>query len=348
MTRTVEFRYKIIRNGADYGVLHPAAGSAPQISMRETDAVKTSFSGMFLPPEKEVNWLTDEIRPEIIINGTANSLGIFCPFSVNETDDGTMKTISVSANDRCWTVRDCKTERRVYLAAGTNYVDAVISLISEAGIAAINASETDAVLTEDREDWEIGTSYLDIANQLLSEINYDPIWFDADGICTIQPTYTPTAANIRHTLDEHKIESLLIPGIESVTDLLEKANVFVCVCSNADKSTPMRAVAENTNPQSPLSIARRGRRITEVIRVNNIASQEALQTMANKMVTDSMMLGEVLTVNTCLLPGWGVGDVTAIHYGELMAICRETAWTMDLTIGGRMMHTLERKVMALG
>lgn len=348
MTRTVEFRYKIIRNGADYGVLYPATGSAPQISMRETDTVKTSFSGVFLPPKKDVDWLTDEIRPEIIINGKASSLGIFCPFSVHEIDDGTVKTLSISANDRCWAVRDSKTERRVYFPAGTNYAAAVISLISEAGIAAINASETDAVLTEDREDWEIGTSYLDIANQLLSEINYDPIWFDADGICTIQPTYTPMAANIRHTLDEQKIESLLIPGIESVTDLLNKANVFVCVCSNADKASPMRAVAENTNPQSPLSIARRGKRITEVVRVNNIASQEALQTMANKMVTDSMMLGEVITVNTCLMPGWGVGDVTAIHYGDLMAICRETAWTMDLTIGGRMMHTLERKVMALG
>lgn len=347
MTREIDFRYRIVRNGADYGTLDPAPGASPTISMNDADGVKTCLSGTFLQPKKPVDWLTDEIRPELIINGTPHRLGLYLPVSVQENDD-ISKTLAITADDRCWVVRDCKTEDRVFLPAGTNYVAAVISLLAATGITLISATDTTEVLAEDREDWEIGTSYLQIINDLLDEISYAPLWFDQDGVAVIEPIATPTAINIDHYLNAEDPRCLILPGIQTQTDLLSKANVFLCVCSNADKSAPMRAVAENTNPQSPLSIARRGRRITKLIQVNNIPSQEALQTYANRQVTESLLSGEVFSVHTRLLPGFGVGDVTAIRYGELMTICKETAWTMDLSIGGQMTHTLERTVLSLG
>lgn len=347
MTRSLDFRFRIMRGGADYGELYPAESSSPRISMRSSNPVKTNFSGTFLPPEKDVDWMSDEIRPEILLDGVAYSLGIFQPIKVQRIDNGTAVNLSISANDRCWAVRDTRSESRVYFAAGTNYVAAAVSVLTGTGIAVINAVQTAATLGEDRE-WPIGTSRLDIINELLTEINYEQLWFDGSGTAMIQPVRIPNAVNISHVLDETKIESLMLPGIQSDTDLLSAANVFVCVCSNADKSSAMTAIAENTNPQSPLSIARRGKRITKVIQINNIASQAALQAFANRQVSDSMMAGEVITAKTCLLPGFGVDDVTSIRYGDLLAICRETGWTMDLKVGGQMTHTLERTVMTIG
>ena len=347
MIRTIEFRYHIVRNGANYGELFPVLDSAPQISMRSKDEVKTCFSGEFLLPEKPADWLRDEIRPEIVIDGIGHSLGIYCPVKVYESDNGVTRSIAISANDRCWIVKDHRTEGIFFLAAGTNYVSAIMSALTACGITAISAADTVSTLTEDRE-WPSGTSYLDIANELLSEINYKQVWFDGIGNAIVEPVSDPNASNIKHVLDESKIESLMLPGIKSETDILSASNVFVCFCSNADKDEPMLAVAENTNPQSPLSIARRGRRITKVVQVDNIASQEALQTFANRQVTESMLSGETITVRTCLLPGFGVGDVTALRYRDLMAVCLETEWSMELTIGGLMTHTLERTVMPLG
>lgn len=347
MIRTVEFRYHIMRNGSYFGELFPSANSAPRISMRSSGTVKTSFSGTFLRPKKDVNWLTDEISPEIIIDGTRYSLGIYCPNKVDESDDGVSKSISVSAQDRCWMVQDHRTEGMYFIAAGTNYVSAAVSVLTASGIAAVSATDTDEVLPEDRE-WPSGTSYLDIANALLAEINYNQVWFDGLGNAVVEPIAIPDAKNIEHVLDEHSIESLMLPGIRTETDILSAPNVFVCLCSNPDKDTQMLAVAENTNPQSPLSIACRGRRITKVIQVDNIASQEALQTFANRQVTDSMLAGEIITVQTCLLPGFGVNDVIALRYGELMTVCIETGWEMELIIGGMMNHTLERTVIPLG
>lgn len=346
--RTIDFQYKIVRNGADYGTLVPAAGQSPSISMNDADSVKTCLSGTFLQPTKPVDWTTDAIRPELIIDGTVHPLGVYLPVNVSESTNDIVKTVAITADDRCWVVRDCRTEDRVFIAAGTNYVQAAISLLSATGIALINATDTTETIAEDREDWEIGTSYLDIINELLDEISYAPLWFDQNGVAVIEPMAVPDAVSIDHFLSEADPKYRILPGLQSKTDFVAAPNVFVCVCSNADKSAPMRAVAENTNPQSPLSIARRGRRITQVLTVNNIPSQEALQTYANRQVTDSLLSGEVFTVRTKLLPGFGVGDVTAIRYGDLMAICKETAWSMELNVSGQMTHTLERTVMNLG
>ena len=344
MMRTIDFRFRVIRNGGDYCLLHPADNSKPCIRMDDSGDIKTLFTGSFLAPEKEVNWLTDEIRPELILNGVTHRLGVFLPAIVSETDDGVTKSIPIEAYDRGWLARDCRVESRPFFAAGTNYLSAVSSILTSAGIIQIIETPTEAVLAEDREDWEVGTSCLDIANQLLDEINYEHIWFDRDGACILEPVAVPSAQNIEHTLDENNVESMLSPGMSNTTDFYSTPNVFICICSNADKGTVLTATAENTNPQSPLSIARRGRRIAKVVQVNNIASQEELQLYANRLVTDTMFTGETVRVQTALLPGFGVGDTVALQYGDIFSVCRERSWNMQLTVGGKMTHTLEKVV----
>ena len=347
MMRTIEFRHFAVRNGADFCELYAAEGSEPNIMMDDSGSIKTKLSGSFLIPDEDVNWLTDEIRPVMYLDGVRHNLGLFLPASVNQTETATSKRIHIDAYDRGWIVRDHRTEYMLYFQAGTNYLTVVGSILAECGITLISMVPTDAVLTEDRADWDIGTSSLDIVNQLLREINYEELWFDQDGTAILEPKSTPTANNIEHVLDESKVESLLIPGISVATDFYSTPNVFICVCSNADKDAGMVAIAENTNPQSPLSIARRGHRISTIVSVDNIASQEELQLYADRMVTDSLMKGEVIDVSTCLLPGYGVGDIVALKYGELTTICKENRWTMDLRVGGIMKHSLKRVVMNL-
>ena len=347
MTRTVSFRYVIMRSGADYTEIYPTVDSTPVVRMDDSGEIKTSFSGVFQDPGDEVDWLTDQIRPEMVLDGMTYPLGIYLPATVMYAENETTKTVQIEAYDRCWQVKALCTEDQKYFAGELNYLSAVGSLLSEAGIDSVSEDKTDLTLMEGREDWNIGTPALDIVNQLLGEINYKQLWFDANGTAMLQAERLPRAENISHTLDDTKIESMLIPQIQRQTDTYSAPNVFICVCSNADKDEPMIAMAENTNPQSPLSIARRRRRITQVVQLNNIASQDELQSYANRLVSSSMMRGETIQVETALLPGFGVGEVVALRYGELMTLTIERSWTMNLTVGGRMQHTLEKVVMSV-
>lgn len=348
MTRELDFRYVVMRDGADYTTLRPDGSGSQQIRMDDASNIKTSFSGTFMDPGDSVNWLTDEIRPEIIIDGVAHSLGIYLPATVQEAEDETSRSVHVEAYDRSWRVRDTYTESQMTIPAGTGYILAIEQLLTACGIGLISATQNSAVLTEDRADWALGTSYLDIVNQLLGEINYNPLWFDAQGVGILEPASDPTAANIEHTLDDTNVKSLMLPGISKETDVYSAANVIICICSNADKSGPMVATSENTNPQSPLSIQRRKRRIARVVQVSNIASMQELQAYADRLRNETMITGETIQVKTLLLPGFGVDDVTAIRYGDLFAVCIERSFSMDLRIGGLMSHTLEKVVINLG
>lgn len=344
MTRTLDFRYVIVRNGADYGELYPL--SAPRIRCDDEAEIKTSLSGTFLYNDG-IDWLTDEIRVEMDIDGVTSSLGVYLPASVNIRNDSTTKQVNIEAYDRCWLVRDNYTESLQYFASGTSYITAITSLLTACGVALQSVTASAATMAEAREDWDIGTSYLEIINQLLSEINYKPLWFNSKGVAVIEPISEPSADNIQHSFDSTNVKSLMFPQISRETDIYQAPNVFICVCSNADKASGMVATSENTNPQSPLSIARRGRRIASVTQVDNIADQNELQAYADTLRNKSMISGETINVTTALLPDFGVGDIVSLIYDDLCTICVEKSWEMSLEVGGNMSHTLERVVVNL-
>lgn len=347
MHRTVEIRYKLLRGDADYGEIYALPSSPPVLRMDDSAEIKTSLSGSFFPAP-EADWLTDQIRIELVIDGVEHPLGVFLPSDVTEDEAENEKALKIEAFDRCWIVKDCYTQRIESLAAGTNYLTIVKNLLASAGITLVIETPTAATLTERREDWDIGTSFLTIINDLLSEINYKPLWFDAAGYAVLEPATTPTAENIQHTLDSSTVKSLLLPQLRRETDIYRAPNKFLVICSNPDKSGPMTATAVNDNLQSPLSTVHRGRTIMNVEKVNNIASQSELQAYANHKRDMSMYAGETYTVRTALLPGFGVEDVTALHYDDIAAICVERGWEMELQVGGDMVHKLEKVVPAIG
>lgn len=357
--REISFNYVVVRNGADYGKIWPSENSAPNLRMRKDGDIKTSLSGTFLPivfdfddkpTDASVDWLSDQIRPELILDGEVYPLGIYLPASVTENYDrnGTgLVSLGVEAYDRCWQVQT-NIPTQVYFESGVKYTSAIVSLLTSAGIALISSTENSATLQEGREDWDLGTDMLTIVNQLLSEINYDSLWFDQKGLAILKPSLTPTAENIQHVIDATDPDVRVIPGLKAQQDIFTAANVFTVICDNPDKSGPMTATSINSNPQSRLSVQRRGRRIMSVSYVDNIANQTELQAYADLLRNHSMITGETITVKTGLLPGYGVGEVTALIYGDRFDICVEKAWSMELRPGGTMTHTLEKVVVNLG
>lgn len=344
MKRVLDVKFNVLRDGAVFSEIFPVG--MPALRMSSNGDIKAALAGEFLD-NPSVNWLTDTVQPVLIVDGQTSPLGVFLPAAVQRKETETTKSIELELYDRCWQVKDSLTETHIRLNAGANYVDLVQTLLVEAGVTLVQATPTAATLAEDREDWDVGTSRLEIINQLLAEINYNSLWFNSDGAAIVEPVTVPTAANIKHILDGKDIKSLLRPQMSTELDFYNAPNVFICVCSNADKSAPLVATAVNDNPQSPLSIPRRGRRIAQVTKVDNIADLDALQEFANIQRNNSMMGAEVIEIETALHPGYGAFDVTAINYGEISGICAETAWEMALKTGGTMKHTLKKVVYAL-
>lgn len=352
MERSLDFRFKVLRSGADYAALR--ATGKPSLRMLEKAELKTSFQAVFHPDAVDadgrvvpVDWLADEIKPVLVIDGVEHGLGVFAATKAPETDDVTTKLLNVQAYDRCWRVRDTRAESLIYFASGTNYLTAIEQLLTAAGVTSVLATPTTATFATAREDWDIGESYLTIINTLLGEISYKPLWFDGDGVAILEPISVPNAQNIRHTLTDYKPRAfgqLIGRTITRTTDLYNAPNVWICVCENPDFPAPLVATSENDNVNSPLSTVRRGRRIVKKVRVDNVASQTELQTYADRLRDMSLISGETVEIETPLLPGFGVDDVVGLQAGELLAVCIDRAWSMELTVGGVMKHKLERVI----
>ena len=364
MRREITIRYELLRDGAFCAFLSAFEDESPRLRCRRTDSLKTSFNACFSPVARdaegrpvEINWYKDEIQPVLSVDGADSPLGVFTVSRPDSLDDGVTDRIKVEAFDRCWRVKRTNSRARLYWPAGTLVLDAVEQLLSAAGVEVVFKTPSFAAFASDREDWDIGASYLTVINQLLDEIGYQSLWFDAQGAAVLAPKGLPELGAAKHTLKarrerregeppemlgEH--EAYLLPTVSRSADIYDTANVFIAVCASPDLPQNLMATAINDNPQSPLSTVSRGREICDVVYVDSIEDQAALQNYVNKRRDESMIGGETIRVETALLPGWGVGDVVALAYKDMMAVCISQAWDMELRVGGSMTHTLERIV----
>lgn len=343
MIRNYSVRVDVLRNGATVTSLQIIG--EPTIDSNSESELKTSMFGIF-KDDSDVNWLTDELKPFQIIDGEEYPVGVF-PIGTysTHTDENGVLSVSVEAYDRSLYLHQRKTESILHLSAGTNYIQAVEQLLVDAGIFLYMATPTAEVLPTDREDWDIGTSYLSIINTLLSEINYGQIWFNSNGLAVLQPAKTPSPSNIDHQYSgQDKINVLQRPNSVE-TDAFDTPNVFIVICDNPDLPEPLIASAVNDNPLSALSIIKRGRRIVQVHRVDNIASQAALDDYAQRLRSSSMLASEVATISTANVPGHGVYDTVALVHPDLDGIFQEISWHLILAPGQTMIHKLRRSIL---
>lgn len=336
----------MLRNGALFSALKWAAEDAPSIMVSHDSEIKGSFKGSFYP-DPDISWLTDELQPCLVINGKSSPLGIFRCTTMGDSGNQYGTMVSIEAYDRAWLVQSTRTETILHLSAGTNYIQAIESLLVASGIALVISTPSAAVLPYDREDWELGTDHLSIVNQLLSEIGYRDLWFDANGYARIEPYVAPSADRIVRQYSAKDIGRLPIsPEYTDETDMFDEPNVFVCICSNADRASPLVATAVNDSPLSSKSVFKRGKRISQVYKVDQIADQMALQVYANRLRDRSML--STRTVNYAILaePGHGYGDIVAIDHPAIGGIYEELGWRLDMRAGNLMQIEAARTVIA--
>jgi hypothetical protein len=340
-TRRISRRVEIIRNGVVAGKL--LTRTAPTVAADATATLKMRLSGTFAP-STVLDAGSDLLRPVIIINGKDWPLGEFAVSSALEVSAGTAVSLRIEAFDKSLLLQQSRLEQRLYLAAGSKYTDVLQDMLIANGITGAIIEPNDAILATDREDWEIGTDNLVIINALLAEINYDPLWFDFNGVARLQKARQPTAENIDHTYIADEM-SVISADCDKEIDLYDAPNVFIAMVSNPDMAAPLMATAINDNPASALSTVRRGRRIVApIIKLDNIASQDALQEYVDNVMMESMLSTETARFATAAMPVHGVGDVLALRHSALNGIYKEIGWSITLEEGAQMQHTAKKAV----
>ena len=334
---TFEYHIYVMRNGAEFG--EALSVDDPQIEMVSDAEIKKSLSANLILPDG-TDILHDTLMPCIIVDGITSVLGEYYIGTYTEQTSGYEQSYTeIEAYDGGFLPSRYRTENIIHFSAGANYVDTIQALLIEAGVEKIIATANSATLTNDREDWEIGTTYLEIINALLAEINYESLWFDNNGFARIAPKRVADPDTVHHKYTSGQYSILSVPRSRE-TDIFDKYNVFVAYVDSADNDELMIATAVNDDPASILSVQNRGRIQAPPQRLDNIASQEELQAYVDSWKSKSMMSTETVSISTAIDKSHEILDTVQLED----SIYLEYSWSMNLSGENEMNHTLRREV----
>lgn len=345
--RHFKFRYDLLdKNETKIGELDSVVEG--EVSMSALAQIKRT-ANFSIKDTGDINWLSDRIQPFVMLKVGSSyiefPLGIFLPSSPTRRDENNSIYRDVEAYDGSVILRDDKFESRYFIAAGTNYRIAVIDILLSAGITKHNIEQTDKVLPKSIE-FEPGTEKLKIVNELLTAINFTPIYVDVYGYFTSRFYISPSVRSSEYMYKDDEL-SIIVPGMEEELDLFNVANKWVAVLSDPELE-PLTSVYTNESESSPTSTVNRGRTIVDYREVDNIADQQSLDSYVHRIAFESSQIYGKLVFETAINPMHDYYDVLNIEYLKLGINGKysETSWTLPLQVGATMKHEC-RKVVSI-
>jgi hypothetical protein len=345
--RTIAFRYELLTSANVFKknlttVLSASIANSGNAEIRRTAKFR-------MAEDTSVNWLSDRIRPWFRVkmpNGTWAewSLGIFLLSTPTLKIGLATKEREIDAYDQLLILRDDAVTSRYSVAAGANVITAVSTLLTGAGILTTNLVSTAETLPVVKE-WKPGTSKLKIIQELLASINYEPLYFDGQGVAIAKPYQLPSERPTEYTYTADEA-SLLAGEMDTTLDLFNVPNSWLAIVSEPDRA-PLTSIYTNSNPNSPTSTVSRGRTILKLLESQEATSQAVLDAKVAKAAYESSEVYETLSIRTALMPHHEDQDIIAVEYDRLSGLTLryvEHEWSMSLTPGSLMEHKLKRVV----
>ena len=371
----MNYRIEVIRNGIPIGTLNTVSGDIKYDSsskiMRAASFICDNFKINFNPDYVTTTGLypsstlypTDSLYPSsdtvdisvpkfsrmgdrispILIddNGKEYRQGKLMIVSSPATETSTNTTRSIELYDETYIIEQSSFPERMYFSSGTKVTDIINSVLGSFGFSDILITPSDLTISIDRE-FSIGDNVLDTLNNLLTEINYEPIHINREGfviICPIVENYTP-----EYIYRENE-NCTIIPGLKDTIDIYDLPNVFVGICSSPDKSV-ITYKRENHNIGSELSIEARGYRIVKTYKPNDINSADALEAYINTLYNQTEAVLETEDFISKTEFDHDYKNILQIETNTVSGLYKEQSWQINLGTSGNMSHTATKQVMS--
>lgn len=324
--------FYLIRDGIVREDRELCFSGSPRLVMDADADIKTSLSGLFQPQE-DVDFLKDRLFCRV--NG--EDCGEFLITACRSICDGSSELWQLEACDQGWLPARQRQETRLSALAGQDYMELIQSLLVGCGVSRIKADECLETLPCDRQ-WEPGESTLTIINELLKELGFESLWFDPSGYARLSAYQAPSGEAVSRIYRSG--DALLEPDCVSSWDIYGAKNVFMAVADSPERNVSWTATAVNDDANSPISTVNLGRIMAPLQVIENVPSQEALQTIVDRLRDESLLSAQELTFHTALQVH-SVGEMVALEHPQAEGIFRESGWIMELG-EGTMTHTGRR------
>lgn len=343
-TRTWSFRYELLDSD---NKLIEELSNVLSASVEQNALAEIKRTAKFrIKAEGNIDYLSDRIKPYVRLGMPDGGhvewpQGVFLLSSPTRQTTATGSVIrEIDAYDQLLVLQDDKVTDRYTVNEGASYVDAINTLLS--GFDKNVAPKSDTLPAA--RDWAPGTSKLAIINELLGAINYESLFFDADGVAIARQYRSPQsrASEFEYVTDS---KSIVFQEASEELDIYSVANRWVLVVSEPDQ-TPLVSTYTNDNPASPTSTVNRGRTIVDFRESENASNQATLDAKAERLAFNASQIYQAVEFETGLTPFHETNDVYRLNFSDLNINSKysEHKWSMELTSGARVKHRARRVI----
>lgn len=291
VVRYVSFQYELLdRNNVFKKNLRNIESCS--ISYKFLSQLKSSAK-IVMTDDARIDYLNGRIKAYITINGVQTPLGVFLMSTPSRDIDDTKTTRSITCYSLLQTLLDDKIETRLTLPVGTNVVNEVKRQIGSN----YNIADSAKTLSSER-TYEIGTSKLEIINDLLSIINYNSLRVDVNGVYVTEPYVLPTDRTVDKIYEEGK-DSIILGKMTDELDLFSVPNVIVRYTNAVDIDPPLSYTYVNDNVNSVTSTVNRSRRIVDA-QPTDASDLETLVAITKKDAYEYNSIYSHLTFSTAI------------------------------------------------
>ena len=284
--------------------------------------------------------INNRIRIIHVLNDTETTVGTFLISVPHDTRTSYFKNVSLECHSTLWLLLADKTLTRHVVRKGTNVINEIKRMLDAYGYA-YNLIDSIKTTSIDRE-WEIGTSYLTIINDLLETINYTPLYVNPLGNYIAKPYVSQEDRVVEFTYDETDENNILDENNENELNLFDVHNIFVKYVNDPTRQD-LYAIYKNENPQSPTSIVNRPPN-PHTEEVKDVSDVQTLMDMCKRDCSEETNRYNTCVITTSINPNHGYLNCLYVNLNEVSGKFIEDSWDMECETGGNMKHHLRRMV----
>jgi hypothetical protein len=237
--------------------------------------------------------------------------GTFLPSRPSLDYSGAAVAGSIECYSLLKVLEDTALEEPLALSEFTDPVGQATLLIAETKLSFIADAST--MLLSAPRTYDAGTSYLEVCNDLMEVAGFIPLAIDASGTVRLIRYADPANLTPVWTLRDDTEKVVFGPEVSYDFDTFDVPNKVIAVRSNSKEEESLIATAINEDPLSRFSTVSKGRIITYVETVNEAENLEALQDVAERVLSEKSSAVESVEISHPYLP-YNTGDALRLVY----------------------------------
>lgn len=282
-----------------------------------------------------------ELKIFHVLNDTETLEGTFIVTTPRANIHKAYTDVSIDCYSTLWLLAKHKCETRYTCKKGTQVTNEIMRIINSLKLKYTLEIEMSEKSISNDIDFEIGTPWLTVFNELLKVINYSRLFPTREGNYKSIPYIPPSDRAITITYDEEDPANIILPYLDIENDFYDVPNVYIRYVETPDGQLVQSY--ENSNPDSITSTVKAPRN-PHAEEVRDASDMSTLYQIAKRDCINNTSRYYTGTLTTAIDTRHWFNDVIQVNLNGINEKVESLGWSFQCKAGADMVHQVRKAV----